>query len=57
VIFGASGDLTRRKILPALYHLARRGLLPERFPVVGYARTPWDTAAVREHSRRAVEPS
>jgi len=30
VIFGASGDLTRRKVLPALYNLAREGLLPER---------------------------
>jgi glucose-6-phosphate 1-dehydrogenase len=55
VIFGASGDLTRRKILPALYNLAREGLLPERFAVVGYARTEWDTEAFREHARRAVE--
>jgi glucose-6-phosphate 1-dehydrogenase len=57
VIFGASGDLTRRKILPALYRLACRGLLPERFAVVGYARTPWDSAAFREHARRAIEAS
>jgi len=39
VIFGASGDLTRRKLFPALYALAYRRLLPERFAVVGVART------------------
>ncbi len=38
-IFGASGDLTRRKIFPALYALAFRDLLPEQFAVVGVART------------------
>jgi glucose-6-phosphate 1-dehydrogenase len=59
VIFGASGDLTRRKIFPALYSLALRGLLPERFAVVGVARTEHTTKqwiaemkkAVREHGR------
>jgi glucose-6-phosphate 1-dehydrogenase len=40
VIFGASGDLTRRKLLPALYHLSRGQRLPPRFSVVGVARTP-----------------
>jgi glucose-6-phosphate 1-dehydrogenase len=39
VIFGASGDLTRRKLFPALYSLAYRRLLPEKFAVVGVART------------------
>jgi glucose-6-phosphate 1-dehydrogenase len=39
VIFGASGDLCRRKIYPALYALALRDLLPEQFAVVGVART------------------
>jgi glucose-6-phosphate 1-dehydrogenase len=39
VIFGASGDLTHRKLLPALYHLFLEGLLPSRFAIVGYART------------------
>ena len=38
VIFGASGDLTKRKLLPALYHLEQQGLLPEDFAVVGVAR-------------------
>ena len=38
VIFGASGDLTKRKLLPALYHLEQEGLLPKDFSVVGVAR-------------------
>jgi glucose-6-phosphate 1-dehydrogenase len=42
-IFGASGDLTRRKIFPALYSLAMRKLLPEQFGVVGIARTEQST--------------
>jgi len=40
VIFGASGDLTKRKLLPALYHLEQSGLLPAEFSVVGVARRP-----------------
>jgi len=40
VIFGASGDLTKRKLLPALYHLDQSGLLPETISVVGVARRP-----------------
>jgi glucose-6-phosphate 1-dehydrogenase len=58
-IFGASGDLTRRKIFPALYSLALRDLLPEEFAVLGIARTEQSTedfvrameAAVREFCR------
>lgn len=38
VIFGASGDLTRRKLMPAMFHLKQEGLLPEDFAVVGVAR-------------------
>ena len=38
VIFGASGDLTKRKLLPALYHLQQSGFLPEDFAVLGVAR-------------------
>ena len=40
VIFGASGDLTRRKLVPALHSLACEGLLPQEFHVLGIARTP-----------------
>ena len=38
VIFGASGDLTKRLLIPAIYHLKRSGLLPESFAIVGVAR-------------------
>lgn len=47
VIFGASGDLTARKILPALARLADRGVLPEQFTVIGVARTPWSDEEFR----------
>jgi len=40
VIFGASGDLTKRKLLPALFHLEQVGLLPREFAIVGVARRP-----------------
>ena len=43
VIFGASGDLTKRKLLPALYHLEQHGLLPEEIAVVGVARRSLET--------------
>jgi glucose-6-phosphate 1-dehydrogenase len=39
VIFGASGDLTSRKLIPALYHLHQEGLLPEDYRIVGFARS------------------
>jgi len=55
VIFGASGDLTRRKILPALYNLFYDDCLPERFAVVGYARSGWDDDTFRKHARGSVE--
>jgi glucose-6-phosphate 1-dehydrogenase len=54
VIFGASGDLTRRKLAPALYNLEREGLLPDGTAVVGYGRTEMTDEAFREHLRRAV---
>jgi glucose-6-phosphate 1-dehydrogenase len=54
VIFGASGDLTRRKIFPALYALAYRRLLPERFAVVGTARSAWSDHEFRERMEHAV---
>jgi glucose-6-phosphate 1-dehydrogenase len=55
VIFGASGDLTRKKILPALYNLAVQGLLPERYAVIGFALSDWDDASFREHARSSIE--
>src|SRR4249919_3455175 len=47
VIFGASGDLTKRKLLPAIYRLARRGRLPAEFAVIGIARSQMDDNAFR----------
>jgi glucose-6-phosphate 1-dehydrogenase len=55
VIFGASGDLTRRKLFPALYSLALRSLLPERFGVVGVARTEESDDEFRERMKAAVQ--
>jgi glucose-6-phosphate 1-dehydrogenase len=55
VIFGASGDLTKRKLLPAVYHLARNHRLPARFAVVGVARSPMDDEAFRTAFRDSLE--
>jgi len=54
-IFGASGDLTQRKLFPALYALAVRHLLPDHFAVVGVARTQMTTEAFVERMRDAVQ--
>jgi glucose-6-phosphate 1-dehydrogenase len=50
VIFGASGDLARRKLFPALFDLARHACLAPRFRLVGFARTPMTDDAFREHA-------
>jgi len=55
VIFGASGDLARRKLLPALYSLTRDRLLPSRFAVLGFGRQAIDDEAFREEMRRGCE--
>ena len=55
VIFGASGDLTQRKLLPALYYLARERMLPPGFSVIGCARTPSTNEQFRASLRRAVK--
>ena len=55
VIFGASGDLTRRKLFPALYSLALRRLLPEQFAVVGVARSEETDDEFRERMKDAVQ--
>src|SRR3712207_2913306 len=53
-IFAAAGDLTRRKLLPAIYSLALRDLLPERFAVLGVARTAQSEDAFRARLEEAV---
>ena len=59
VIFGVTGDLATKKVMPAIYDLANRGLLPPNFALVGMARRDWEDQgfakivhdAVKEHSR------
>jgi len=48
VLFGATGDLTHRKLVPALYHLAQGGNLPGEFTIVGFARRDWTDAQLRD---------
>ena len=55
VLFGATGDLTRRKLAPALYALHREKLLPEKFAVLAYARRDKDDAVFREDVKAAIE--
>lgn len=55
VIFGASGDLARRKLVPALYELAREKLLPQKFALIGFARTALNDESFRSQCRQAVE--
>jgi glucose-6-phosphate 1-dehydrogenase len=59
VMFGVTGDLARKKLMPAIYDLANRGLLPPGFSFVGFARRDWEDEdfaqltyqAVKEHAR------
>jgi glucose-6-phosphate 1-dehydrogenase len=53
-MFGATGDLARRKLLPGLFHLAVAGLMPERYRIVGSARHPITDDEFRERARQAV---
>ena len=55
VVFGASGDLTSRKLMPAVERLARRRLLPPGFTVVGVARTEWGDDDFRARMVEAVK--
>ncbi len=64
VIFGASGDLTARKLIPAVYNLGRDNLLPPDFFLIGFGRKPIPDdefrghaeAAIKEYSRRDLDP-
>jgi glucose-6-phosphate 1-dehydrogenase len=55
VIFGASGDLTHKKLMPALYNLTLNRYLPTGFSVVGVARTPWSDQEFRNQMLEAVQ--
>ncbi|MFZ2657137.1 MAG: glucose-6-phosphate dehydrogenase [Victivallales bacterium] len=57
VIFGASGDLTGRKLLPSLFSLFQKDLLPENFSIIGCARTPMDDDAFRDRAETAIRES
>jgi glucose-6-phosphate 1-dehydrogenase len=54
VIFGGTGDLAARKLLPAVYNLRRGGLLPERFRVIGIGRRADDDERFRAHARESI---
>jgi glucose-6-phosphate 1-dehydrogenase len=53
VIFGVSGDLAHKMIFPALYEMAKRGLL--NLPVVGVASSKWSTAQLRKHAKDSIK--
>jgi glucose-6-phosphate 1-dehydrogenase len=55
VIFGASGDLSRRKLIPAIHHLASLGYMPEKYAIVGTARSPMTDDEFRRVVTEAVE--
>lgn len=55
VIFGASGDLTARKLIPALFHLFCNGSLPQKMNIVGVARSKMTTEDFRAHAREGLE--
>jgi glucose-6-phosphate 1-dehydrogenase len=57
VLFGATGDLAKRKLLPGMFHLAQVGLMPKRFRIIGAARHEVDVDQFRELTRRAIEAS
>ncbi len=55
VIFGATGDLTRRKLVPALYNLCRKGRLPSETRIVGFARRDWNNKKFRDLMQEGVK--
>ena len=55
VIFGASGDLTQRKLVPAIYDMKLERRLPPELTIVGVARRPWSHEFFREHLRQGIE--
>jgi glucose-6-phosphate 1-dehydrogenase len=57
VLFGATGDLAKRKLLPGMFHLAQVGLMPRQFRIIGAARHEVDLEEFREFARQAIEAS
>ena len=54
VLFGVTGDLAKKKLLPAMYDLAQRGLLPPAFSLVGFGRRDWSDEEFADYVRAAV---
>ena len=54
VIFGAGGDLTKRKLIPALYNLARGKLLPEQFAIIGVSREQFSSEDFRQRTAQEI---
>lgn len=54
VIFGATGDLTSRKLIPALYSTFRKNRLPEKTSIIGFSRTPWTDETFRNELKEAL---
>jgi glucose-6-phosphate 1-dehydrogenase len=57
VLFGATGDLAKRKLLPGMFHLEQVGLMPKRFRIIGAARNEIDVEEFRELARESVDGS
>jgi glucose-6-phosphate 1-dehydrogenase len=57
VLFGATGDLAKRKLLPGMFHLAQAGLMPERFRIIGAARGDLSEDEFRDMAHHAVDDS
>src|SRR5215470_16186547 len=55
VIFGAGGDLTKRKLIPALYNLAKGKLLPEQFAIVGVSAESYSTDQFRDLASKDIQ--
>lgn len=55
IIFGATGDLTKRKLIPALYQLELADQLPDDFAIIGFARRDWDDNILRAEMKKGVE--
>jgi glucose-6-phosphate 1-dehydrogenase len=55
VVFGVTGDLSRKKLLPAVYDLANRGLLPADFVLLGFARRDWGDGDFEELAKKAAQ--
>lgn len=53
VLFGATGDLSKKKIFPAVYRMAAQG--EHRVPIIGFASSEWDDERLRQHAREALE--